>query len=130
MLDYLLRGHAIHFRCQAAEARNVRVDVMATMRGVAPVEELWSRRTTIRETESGTTIGLLALPDLVAAKHTQRDKDWPMLRRLVEAHFARHQGQPSEDDVRFWLAQSTDRSDATICDSSNTFGSIARSSSR
>ena len=33
-LTYLRRGHAIHFRCQHPEARGMRVDVMAVMRGV------------------------------------------------------------------------------------------------
>ena len=30
---YLCKGHAIHFRCQHAEARGMRVDVMTKMRG-------------------------------------------------------------------------------------------------
>ena len=29
----------------------------------------------------------MALEDLVSAKKTQRDKDWPMLRRLVDASY-------------------------------------------
>ena len=36
---------------------------------------------------------------------TQRDKDWPMLRRLVEAHYATHCAQPSCEQVRFWLRE-------------------------
>jgi len=32
-LDHLLRGHAVHFRCQHPEAAGLRVDVMARMRG-------------------------------------------------------------------------------------------------
>src|SRR5690606_28185917 len=42
----------------------------------------------------------------VRAKKTQRDKDWPMIRRLVEAHYAQHQHEPSDDRVRFWLRES------------------------
>jgi hypothetical protein len=33
-LDYLRRGHAIHFRCQHPDALRMRVDVMSRMRGV------------------------------------------------------------------------------------------------
>jgi hypothetical protein len=55
---------------------------MSRMRGVDSFERLWSRRTTI-EVPSGTTFDLLSLPDLVQAKKTQRDKDWPMIRRLA-----------------------------------------------
>lgn len=103
--EYLKRGHAIHFRCRTADVAGIRIDVMAKMRGVAPVEQLWPRRTTL-EDDSGVRIELMALPDLVAAKKTQLDKDWPMLRRLVEAHYAQHQDVASDEPVRFWLRES------------------------
>jgi len=79
--EYLQRGHALHFRCRHREARGMRIDVMSVLRGVAPFEALWRRRTTV-EAEEEMGIELLALPDLVQAKKTQRDKDWPMIRRL------------------------------------------------
>jgi hypothetical protein len=41
-VEYLLRGHAVHFRCQAADAPSIRIDVMAKMRRVALFEELWT----------------------------------------------------------------------------------------
>jgi len=50
-----------------------------------------ARRTTItlpdpvRSTD--VKVELMALEDLVSAKKTQRDKDWPMLRRLVDASY-------------------------------------------
>ena len=47
----------------------------------------------------------MSLPDLVVAKKTQRDKDWPMIRRLVESHFAAHKDNPTDDHLRFWLAK-------------------------
>ncbi len=81
--EYLVRGHAVHFRCRHPDARGMPIDVMSVMRGVAPFEELWQRRTTL-EVASGLCIELVSLPDLVDTKKTQRDKDWPMLRRLVE----------------------------------------------
>ncbi len=103
--EYLLRGHAIHFRCHVPEADNIRVDVMARMRGVGSFDELWSRRTTI-EDELGQAIELMSLPDLVRAKKTQRDKDWPMVRRLIEASYAQHQHAPTEEQIDFWLLES------------------------
>lgn len=103
--DYLNRGHAIHFRCSAPEVSGLRIDVMSKLRGVASFEELWARRTTL-EDDAGNRIETLALSDLVAAKKTQRDKDWPMLRRLLEAHYARHESSPSDERVHFWLRES------------------------
>ena len=46
-LEYLLRGHAVHFRCHHPEAEGIRLDVMSVLRGVADFGELWERRTTI-----------------------------------------------------------------------------------
>ncbi len=103
-LDFLRRGHAIHFRCHDPEAAAMRVDVMSVMRGVAPFPELWERRTVLTDT-AGAAYQLLSLPDLVAAKKTQRDKDWPMLRRLLEADYFAEQLTAIPDRVRFWLAE-------------------------
>lgn len=72
--EYLKRGHAVHFRCRHPEAAGLRVDVMAVMRGVAPFRDLWERRTSIHMND-GARFELLSLPDLVAAKKTQFDKD-------------------------------------------------------
>lgn len=102
---HLERGHAVHFRCHAVGTEGVRIDVMAKLRGLDPFDELWLRRTTI-EVDAGTRIEVLALPDLVAAKKTQRDKDWPMLRRLVEAHSAKHATSATQEQLRFWLLES------------------------
>jgi hypothetical protein len=82
----------------------MRLDVMAVMRGVDPFPALWERRTTV-ETADGGRLDILALPDLVQAKKTQRDKDWPMIRRLVEAHFAQHESNPATEHVQFWLQE-------------------------
>jgi hypothetical protein len=103
--EFLLRGHAVHFRCQALGVENMRLDVMSRMRGVAAFEELWSRRTTLEE-KSGFSIEVVSLPDLVAAKKTQRDKDWPMIRRLIEANFAQHYASPTREQIEFWLLES------------------------
>ena len=103
-LKHLRRGHAIHFRCQHPEALRMRVDVMSKMRGVAPFARLWQRRTTLALPD-GTRCDLLSLPDLVLAKKTQRDKDWPMIRRLVEAHYFQHREKPSSAHIKFWLRE-------------------------
>ena len=48
----------------------------------------------------------MSLEDLVAAKKTQRDKDWPMLRRLVDASYATaRDGVVTDALVAFRLAK-------------------------
>jgi hypothetical protein len=103
-LRYLRAGHALHFRCQHPEALRLRVDVMSRMRGVDPFAKLWNRRTTL-ELPDRTPCELLSLPDLVQAKKTQRDKDWPMIRRLVEAHYFQNRGKPKMAQLEFWLLE-------------------------
>ncbi len=103
-IKFLRRGHAVHFRCQHLDALRMRVDVMAKMRGVDSFTKLWNRRTTI-EISDGGKCELLSLPDLVQAKKTQRDKDWPMIRRLVEANYFENQAQPTAAQTRFWLKE-------------------------
>ena len=103
-VKFLRRGHAIHFRCQHPEALRMRVDVMSKMRGVDSFDKLWRRRTTI-ELPDGTKCDLLSLADLVQAKKTQRDKDWPMIRRLVEAHYFQNRAKPNPAQIRFWLQE-------------------------
>jgi hypothetical protein len=101
---YLRRGHAVHFRCQIAEAAGMRVDVMTKMRGVAPFSSLWSRRTSLTLPD-GTRCEVMGLADLVIAKKTQRDKDWPMVRRLLEAHYFQNREKATTAQVRFWLRE-------------------------
>jgi hypothetical protein len=101
---YLRRGHAIHFRCQHPDALRMRVDVMSKMRGVDSFSKLWRRRTVI-ELADETICDLISLPDLVRAKKTQRDKDWPMIRRLVEANYFQHFDKPNAEQIKFWLLE-------------------------
>ena len=101
---HLHTGHSIHFRCHHPEALRMRVDVMSKMRGVDPFPDLWERRTTL-QTMDGTICDLLSLPDLVLAKKTQRDKDWPMIRRLVEAHYFETVATPNSDQIDFWFQE-------------------------
>ncbi len=102
-IAHLDRGHGVHFRCQAEGVEGMRVDVMSVLRGLPAFPALWDRRTTV--TAAGATYELMALPDLVLAKKTQRDKDWPMIRRLVEASWFEHRAAPTEAQVTFWLRE-------------------------
>jgi len=98
---WLAKGHALHFRCHRPHVEGLRIDVMALYRGGAPFNELWQRRTTIEV--DGESIDLLSLPDLVTAKKTQRDKDWPMIGRLVERFYFENSASPSEGQIEFLL---------------------------
>jgi hypothetical protein len=100
---FLDMGLAIHFRCLAEGTDRLRIDVMSKLRGVEDFETLWNRRSTV-ETE-GVVIDMLALPDLVKAKKTQRDKDWPMISRLLEADYAAMQSDLSAERLRFWFCE-------------------------
>lgn len=74
--EVLRRGQAAYFRCRHSEAAGLRIDVMSKLRGLPSFEDLWQRRTTIEL--DGEPAELLSLPDLVRAKKTRREKDWPM----------------------------------------------------
>jgi len=100
---YLRKGHAVHFRCHHVDASEMRVDVMTKMRGVDSFSKLWNRRTTMSINDA--TIELMSLPDLVQAKKTQRDKDWPMLRRLVEVNYFENRENPTREQIRFWFRE-------------------------
>ncbi len=78
---------------------------MTKMRGCCEFDLLWERRTTIEDAD-GFTYELLGIADLVKAKKTQRDKDWPIIRRLLDAHYDQYQDEPTDDRVRFWLRES------------------------
>lgn len=118
---YLLRGHAVHFRCRHPEALGMRLDIMSRMRGVDDFDALWERRATVvlgadrgeaaahpddrSRAREQVIVDILGIEDLVRAKKTQRDKDWPMLRRLVEAHYFANRADPSDARARFWLRE-------------------------
>ena len=101
--EFLKRGHAVHFRCRHPDALGMRIDIMSVMRNVDPFEKLWKRRTSIKTDEG--SYDLISLQDLVMAKKTQRDKDWPMIRRLVEANYFENKNLPQKKHVRFWLKE-------------------------
>ena len=102
--DVLRRGHACRFRSMLPDTRGLRIDVMSVLHGCEPFETLWSRRRTVMLRGVG-RVHVLALEDLVQAKKTQRDKDWPMLRRLIEADYHRRPSRPSRDQIALWLRE-------------------------
>ena len=103
---HLDRGHAVHFRCQAPGVERMRIDLLTKMRGVDQFPDLWARRTTIQIEEL--EVDLMSLPDLVRAKRTQRDKDWPMVARLLEAHYYQNKNNAAPEMVSFWLDEMHD----------------------
>lgn len=102
--EALLKGHACHFRCHNREVKDLRIDIMGVMRGVPSFPELWKRRVKIELQEVG-GVDVMALADLVRAKKTQRDKDWNMIRRLIEADVYKASANPSHEKISFWLAE-------------------------
>ena len=101
---HLARGHAVHFRCQHPDAPGLRVDVMTQLRDLEGFEELWTRRSTV-DAENGEVFELLNIGDLVRAKKTQRDKDWPMISQLVESHYFAFQHELTPERIAFWLGE-------------------------
>jgi hypothetical protein len=100
---YLDRGHALHCRCSREDVAGLRIDLMSSLRGVDSFEQLWERRTTIEA--DGETVDLLSTGDLVLAKKTQRDKDWPMIQRLIEQSYFHNEKSDSPALVGFWLRE-------------------------
>ncbi|MCI0747421.1 MAG: hypothetical protein L0Y58_18610 [Verrucomicrobia subdivision 3 bacterium] len=100
----LARGHAVHFRCQGGDADGLHIDIMTRLRDLPEFERLWSRRTTITD-ENGESFELLAVEDLVQAKKTQREKDWPIISALVEGHYRSLGRDPTPERVNFWLQE-------------------------
>ncbi len=103
-LSYLQKGHAVHFRAQAQGLEQLRIDVMSKLRGVDAFPALWTRRTTAQLLPN-LEVNLLSLPDLVQAKKTQRDKDLPMIRRLVDTDYLRNRAKATKQQVEFWLRE-------------------------
>jgi hypothetical protein len=120
---YLDMGLAVHFRCRRADLSELRIDVMSTMRGLDPFEALWVRRTT--HDYAGLAIDLLSLPDLIRAKKTQREKDWPMISRLVNENYFRRPAEPTAEQIDFWLREM--RTPKLLAEVANKFPTQAKS---
>ncbi|MGO8931982.1 MAG: hypothetical protein ACLQU3_34450 [Limisphaerales bacterium] len=122
-IEYLLRGHAVHFRCRHPDAADMRVDLMSKLRGVDAFPTLWERRTIIAD-PNDVTYELLSLPDLAQAKKTQRSKDWPMLQRLIEVHYLEHRAAPNPEQQQFWLREL--RSPELLVEAAHIWPEVAR----
>ena len=103
-INYLRRGHACHFRCEAEDVKGLRIDVLSLLRGCASFGELYKRRTTVT-VEGGPIIDVIGLEDIVRCKKTQRDKDWFMIKRLVENDMALNKDSPSALKIKWWLSE-------------------------
>jgi hypothetical protein len=64
---------------------------------------LWTRRTSIEVDNE--PIDILSLQDLMHAKKTQRDKDWPMITRLMERSYFGATDPPQNDQATLWLRE-------------------------
>jgi len=102
--NVLRSGHACHFRCQEDDVKGLRIDILGNMRNVDPFSELWKRRELIEINGVG-FIAVLGITDLIKAKKTQRDRDWPMIRRLVEVDILRNSDNPSEEKIFLWFQE-------------------------
>jgi hypothetical protein len=49
---------------------------------------------------------LLSVPDLINAKKTQREKDWPIIGALLEGHYKAQGHAPTPERILFWLTES------------------------
>lgn len=100
--EYLSKGHACHFRAGMSEAKGIRIDIMSKMRGCNSFEKLWEKRKRVRI--EGRIINIISLKDLVQSKKTQRDKDWLMLKRLIEIDILNTQ-QPALGRIKWWFLE-------------------------
>lgn len=123
--QYLEQGLAVHFRCRRADLDSLRIDVMSVMRGVDPFPQLWDRRTVI-EFADGQRADVMNIADLVKAKKTQRDKDWPMIAALLESHYYRYREEATIETIGFWLHEG--RTPQTLIDVAQKYAKDAESS--
>ena len=106
-ISYLERGHACHFRCNARDVKGLRVDIISKLRGCQDFEQLWSRRKGVR-VKGVNIIDVISLQDLVQSKKTQRDKDWLMLKRLVDNDILLNDCKQSKERIKWWFQECRD----------------------
>jgi hypothetical protein len=94
------------------------------MHGCETFERLWERRTKLRLPGVG-LVAVLGLADLVQAKKTQRDKDWPMIRRLIEVDYHNRPRRPSRAQIMLWVREA--RTASLLLDLCRKYPAIARS---
>jgi len=102
--EYLERGHACHFRCASSDVRGLRIDVISRLRGCEAFDKLWQRKNAV-SLRGGGVINVIGLQDLVQSKKTQRDKDWLMLKRLVENDIILNKHESSNERIKWWFRE-------------------------
>ncbi len=103
-VTFLERGHACHFRCKAEDVKGLRIDIIAKLRGCDSFDNLYKRKEIV-SLKAGATIDVIGLRDLVLSKKTQRDKDWLMLKRLVENDIILHKDKPRHGQLKWWFLE-------------------------
>ena len=94
--EYLDKGHAVHFRCKIPEAKDLRVDVMSKLRAMPSFDKLFQNREEV-QLPSGEIVALMGRFDLVQAKKTQHEKDWPVISLLSELHYLNFRDAPNTE---------------------------------
>lgn len=122
--EALNRGHACHFRSLQEGMGALRIDVMSRLHGCDPFAQLWKRRRRLILPGLG-MVSVLSLWDLVQAKKTIRDKDWPMVRRLVEFDYYSRIKKPGKKPIDFWFLEC--RTPTILQDLAKTYSTKARS---
>jgi len=102
--EALRRGHACHFRCRHPEAKGLRLDIMAVLRGCDPFTQLWERRAEVEVAGVG-ALPVMSLADLVQSKKTQREKDAGHVRRLVESDYLSRRTSAPDAAAEWWLSE-------------------------
>lgn len=121
--SFLERGHACHFRCKRNDVRNLRVDIISKLRGCDEFKKLWLRKKILLLKDS-VRINVISLRDIVQSKKTQRDKDWLMLKRLVENDIVLHKNNPKDERIIWWLEQC--RNSQTLIELTEKYPKIAK----
>lgn len=101
---YLKKGHACHFRCNREDVKGLRIDILSKLRGCSSFHKLWERKNTI-SLKDGNIIDVISLQDLVQSKKTQREKDWFMLKRLVNNDIMMCEFQAPEGHILWWFQE-------------------------
>ena len=122
---YLERGHACHFRCGAIDVKGLRIDVIAKMRGCDEFDILWKRRKKL-SLKKGVILNIISLQDLVRSKKTQRDKDWLMLKRLVDNDIILKEYKASPGRIKWWFSEC--RNADILVELTKRYGTIAKES--
>ncbi|MBI4655255.1 MAG: hypothetical protein HY746_00760 [Elusimicrobia bacterium] len=119
--EYLERGHACHFRCFAKGIEGLRIDVMVKMRGCDEFLKLWERKFVLK-LRNDLVVNVISVEDLVQSKKTQRDKDWLMIKKLIENDILLT-ARPNVNKIKWWLCEC--RTAQTLIDLSRKYRKFA-----